>query len=450
MENQNASRIATTSATENPFVLAAMNSKQEVTLIEVKEGEHTGANDQTDRKYIIPLALKTPTPTPHRSLQFKDSSTNIDDLKRHILMLQNLTKNDDTFQSKFVVFPNLRSSTIATAQKTATTIAPTTTKTARIQTTTRLIPKRRPSLNVAKEPSSIAGSFETEKITIIPQVFLQNDQTPMNDDSFERGSSSVSNPHHRKDDSNNHGTSTRVLASTLHDTVLRPSFLFTTIKPNENRRLHKQKLPLSRDEYNNVKKHTSEKTRRLDAKMIRQQMRRACKQHGSNRQQKNCTIAAIERKSKKTKTAIRRVGGNDKQSKSRSDIREMTSNNSNNSNINKRKNVKNNNNMSGRNKTGNAQINKKNNETKMEIKSRTGRSHRRNMESLTYMNLIGGHLLNNQSDNGQEYEDLIDTNPELCYKVTGLTYGQQKLCVQNTKIMPAVSRGARAAIQVRV
>lgn len=46
------------------------------------------------------------------------------------------------------------------------------------------------------------------------------------------------------------------------------------------------------------------------------------------------------------------------------------------------------------------------------------------------------------------YKEKIDLNPDLCYKITGLSYGQQKLCASNTQIMPAISRGARAAIQV--
>ena len=43
----------------------------------------------------------------------------------------------------------------------------------------------------------------------------------------------------------------------------------------------------------------------------------------------------------------------------------------------------------------------------------------------------------------------INLNPKLCYDVSGMSKGQQKLCDQFTSIMPAISRGARAAIQVR-
>jgi hypothetical protein len=44
----------------------------------------------------------------------------------------------------------------------------------------------------------------------------------------------------------------------------------------------------------------------------------------------------------------------------------------------------------------------------------------------------------------------IDLNPKNCYQTeSGMSKGQQKLCEQFTSIMPAISRGARAAIQVR-
>lgn len=46
------------------------------------------------------------------------------------------------------------------------------------------------------------------------------------------------------------------------------------------------------------------------------------------------------------------------------------------------------------------------------------------------------------------YREHTDTNPELCRTVAGLSNGQRKLCVQHTHVMPAISRGARSALQV--
>lgn len=56
-------------------------------------------------------------------------------------------------------------------------------------------------------------------------------------------------------------------------------------------------------------------------------------------------------------------------------------------------------------------------------------------------------LMSNQTPLNS-YKEHIDLNPNLCYGVTGFSNGQKKLCVQNTHVMPAISRGARSAIQV--
>lgn len=47
------------------------------------------------------------------------------------------------------------------------------------------------------------------------------------------------------------------------------------------------------------------------------------------------------------------------------------------------------------------------------------------------------------------YSETINLNPDNCYTLDGLTYGQKKQCAMHTSVMPAISRGARAAIQVR-
>ncbi|XP_017042079.1 protein Wnt-5 [Drosophila ficusphila] len=45
------------------------------------------------------------------------------------------------------------------------------------------------------------------------------------------------------------------------------------------------------------------------------------------------------------------------------------------------------------------------------------------------------------------YSERIDLNPSNCYSVYGLSESQKKQCVKHTSVMPAISRGARAAIQ---
>lgn len=197
-------------ATENPFVISAMNNKKEVTLIEAKdEMDGKRSIDHIDRKYIIPLALKasiripttimtttttTTTTSTRKPPILPDSSPNIDDLKRHILMLQNLTRNDENFQSKFVVFPSLQrpstdtsfiltTGTISTTSST-TTPYPTTEKqqSTTLRTTigitkniTTMTTKKRPVLLNAPKPiwpSSKEELQKAEKITIVSFFFL--------------------------------------------------------------------------------------------------------------------------------------------------------------------------------------------------------------------------------------------------------------------------------------
>uniref|UniRef100_A0A182QI97 Protein Wnt n=1 Tax=Anopheles farauti TaxID=69004 RepID=A0A182QI97_9DIPT len=187
-----------------------------------------------ERKYIIPLALKTSTNEKEKtSSVFHGSSTNIDDLKRHILMLQNLTQSDKNFQSKFVVFPSLQKNGTATtgplASSGATAPAPvlltpgpvsarhlpmaagsaprdvkeyrnaavvaarggagrkgetntTNNRSAvrsQISSASINMPKKAfpDSHDILSDRKEGAASYRTEKITIVPQVFLQNDQT---------------------------------------------------------------------------------------------------------------------------------------------------------------------------------------------------------------------------------------------------------------------------------
>lgn len=77
------------------------------------------------------------------------------------------------------------------------------------------------------------------------------------------------------------------------------------------------------------------------------------------------------------------------------------------------------------------------------------------LSMLSRMN-YPGLMLTNGASSGEANDTMevrnqplvVNLNPDLCYQVGGLTLAQKKLCVQNTSIMPAISRGARAAIQV--
>lgn len=206
--------------------------------------------EMAHEQYIKPLALQNMQPNePKKSAIFQDSSTNIEDLKRHIVLLHNLTKQDKGFESKFVVFPNLKkddptpsptttqTTTVITTVKASTTptSTSTTTKAVPVPVTTELAQTTmRPPTTQTEEtstptdtttPSPSTTSTTTlpndvnlmddmdmppserstallflkptmltrnksvpvdddffnrlEQVTSFPQVFLQNDQTPM-------------------------------------------------------------------------------------------------------------------------------------------------------------------------------------------------------------------------------------------------------------------------------
>lgn len=479
MVYSNTSNFPDTSSTENPVVLAAMNSKKEVTLIEVKDDENARAIDHVDRKYIIPLALKTPTTqSPRKSQLFQDSSTNIDDLKRHILMLQNLTKNDENFQSKFVVFPNLQRPAAATTTTEATTTTATTTTTTAATTTIgttthasiRATPRSRLSLNVPKDVWSEDGRG-TEKITIVPQVFLQNDQTPMNDDSFERPSWSDNRKSQRQNGNRYSGNARRQNMRKNSNTESKPSFLFTTKKPAKDRQ---------RQESDNMmnsaggRKNKQKNNRRSDEKQLRRQMRKACKQQTLAEKQ-NC-IRSIDSKIIMSRNGnVNSTNSSSKYDNENRRIAPISPNivnntgdfgyDTNGSRFNNHTKIASRQHMSiNTEQNGNTGNDTRDNlDSFAEWKSlvprtmRNTRHIRRNASAVSrdYLYATGGGSTVSATGSNHStettagsYKEPIDLNPQLCYKVGGLSYGQQKLCVQNTMIMPAISRGARSAIQV--
>ncbi|KAJ6644324.1 Protein Wnt-5 [Pseudolycoriella hygida] len=341
---------------ENP-VDEDMNSKKEVTIIELHgDDEYLDDKSETERKYIIPLALKNPSAEPRKSQIFQDSSTNIDDLKRHILMLQNLTKNDNSFQSKFVVFPNLQQN-VSEA---------TTTKRPLVRATRRLHLINTPRQKTFKdnENDDAVTPQRSDKLTIVPQVFLQNDQTLMNDESFEE----------QRDDKQ------EIRVNYTKRKSYR-GYLTTTNRPATKRTTRKQRNGPKRNRNLNKKKRCKEIN---------------CSADGTNKDY-NRTIEmkqinqTVLHSNDYTKTSVNYPHANGDENKKL---------------------------------------------------YRSVRSHQRN----TSKELIFPSSINTtQATNA--YKENIDLNPELCYSVGGLSYGQQKLCVAHTNIMPAISRGARSAIQ---
>lgn len=490
-------------STENPIVMAAMNNKKEVTLIETKDQmDGRRSIDHIDRKYIIPLALKVATPSlitiaaptttttsTRKPPVLPDNSPNIDDLKRHILMLQNLTKNDENFQSKFVVFPNLQRTSDTPASSTpgttpSTTAAPTirstqtseqmptTTKTTTekittTQSTTKRViitTKRRSSLNVPKQTLLMSSKEETqkaEKITIVPQVFLQNDQTPMNDDSFERPPydddiNQQHNHHHRQRSQSNSPQKFSVNDS-------KPSFLSSSSSISSKRAQHQ--YGDAWNEQKQPKKNTN--ANRNKEKQLRREMRKKCKEAPMDQKQ-NCTkafqisfnltsaAAAAAIRSTKTKTNENQSIGEIRSNGSRPKANYVPPHRSVQPPYSMNRPV---------DFGSNSQDQEDEDALKQSILQRTIRSHKRHhqrrnasavinsMSRRDYPYSIGTPITTiNETVSADvaaaSYKEKIDLNPDLCYKITGLSYGQQKLCASNTQIMPAISRGARAAIQV--
>lgn len=135
--------------------------KHDKDVVITEHHERAEALISEQKKYVIPLALKTTSNEKEKkSTVYQDTSLHIDELKNHIMMLQNFAQSDNSFQSKFVVFPHL--------DKNATTSA--SSETPKITTTESTFTRKRVRINSARITS-----------TMSPQVFLQNDQTPADD-----------------------------------------------------------------------------------------------------------------------------------------------------------------------------------------------------------------------------------------------------------------------------
>lgn len=383
-----------TETTENP-VIADMNSKKEVTIIEIHNDEdYSDDKVDSERKYIIPLALKNPTAEPRKSQLFQDSSTNIDDLKRHILMLQNLTKNDQSFQSKFVVFPSLQRNESVTQLPPPPRSLPTKTSIPipRINTA-------RQSLRYPAPSFSNDNSNKLEKITIIPQVFLQNDQMPMNDDSFEMRT----DDHRSKEASRTSYTRKKGYRNKLMaDEVIIKKTTTTTRRP---RKAQRRKSGPRRNR-NSTKRPSLVQCRGTDCMFNRTQDK-------DNSMAPDFRVsAASDHESHTIPIQIKELNHN--LNLSLNHFENYPHANANNA-------------------SGTVKL------------SRPARSHHHQRNSTKDL-LFPSALNTNQTQ--INYKENIDLNPDLCYGVGGLSYGQQKICVLHTHIMPAISRGARSAIQV--
>ena len=395
---------------------------KEITIIEepLTPDETTPVDDRKDRKYIIPMALKNPAEEPKKPPIFQDSSTNIEDLKRHIIMLQNLTKNDRNFQSKFVVFPNLQQTTTPST----TTYRP---FTPQPYSSITNVPRNRNLLNIPKQTlirqESILRDpleddrrhgYPIEKITIVPQVLLQNDQTPIVDDTPARNRENkkeIRVSYSGKYGARKNNRKSTTLRTTRTTPTTTTTTTTTTLPPPSKRLLRRQqKQNLRRN------KNLSRQPQCKDDLNI-----------------KKCRSVNIERDKIRVTTSPTEVLSN------RSILDSSVSSTVESSLL--------------------FDVDK--------TLSRSARSHKNAHRSARHQTTTIGSVPSMASYyNSGNYRDIImpmpgnnntgiirnqttNLNPNLCYKTRFLTYQQQKLCANNTELMPAISRGARAAIQVR-
>ncbi|XP_050086373.1 protein Wnt-5 [Anopheles aquasalis] len=451
---------------------------------------------QIERKYIIPLALKTSTNEKEKtSSVFHGSSTNIDDLKRHILMLQNLTQSDKNFQSKFVVFPSLQKNESKTSRPplipaVAVSSLPSDKQQATLSPSSIQMKEywRKP----IGKPTPMSQS--PDKITIIPQVLVQNDQTSeairdkegdlgevsskfAADKSKER--SSASQAYRRTKVHNSEEKS--FITNVAHKSTTSSIGHFTEVSYKEKlvptrklRRKSQRNVLLARNASVASKLHENVS----EANIIATTTERT-------------TIVNKDRTKKKQRKNNRRILGigRGKQPVGTDDL----SDNPYSPTWSQSDRIKHNTGESSVNGNGNLKLYESttlnwtkhrtrrndngeresfNRQDPKQFRSLNSPSHHLSKSRRAESRVVGpmtpfsigvsgndeGYLHNSDKSElndrnrtlpvAAQYEkDVIDLNPDLCYSVSAMSGGQQKLCAQHTSIMPAISRGARAAIQ---
>ncbi|XP_058455685.1 protein Wnt-5 [Malaya genurostris] len=475
--------------------------------------EHMIADDSSkkERKYIIPLALKTSLNEKEKTASiFHGSSTNIDDLKRHILMLQNLTQSDKSFQSKFVVFPALQkngSEAVSTIK--ATTVSPTTTfrppfhnmpvlQIKEDRSSARVFPEKftrlRPTINMPRQilPNSQDiltdnkdDMFKMEKITIVPQVFLQNDQTPDSMAEEDNNNNNYDNNERRKEIKGNDGESIKNKkpsppvyqgkGGTGEETGYK-SPLSATILPS--RKLGRNRTTLAvlassavqtaiaADDIDNASTRGSIAGGNVSArggngkKRNRKNKKPSEKPINSNPVQDFDGVTNQSSSANKTKAGRKGAKRLQRLQQKAFMLQQLTSSSSTVAPLTVPPTSSSSRKLSRYRRAEWSTI--KNHRSQLEhstSKDSTMVSIYGSLNSSSVSVISGvsnsvglkngtaSNIDSNNSDGNHSEKDIINLNPDLCFKVTGLSGGQQKLCAQHTSVMPAISRGARAAIQ---
>ncbi|XP_029728121.1 protein Wnt-5 isoform X2 [Aedes albopictus] len=507
----------------NHFEITTENGYSNDIDVERKSfSEHMISDDSSkkERKYIIPLALKTSSNEKEKTSSiFHGSSTNIDDLKRHILMLQNLTQSDKNFQSKFVVFPSLQKNGTESSTVTAvpvSTSAPTTTTTSRPpfhqmpvlqiredQSAVKTFPEKftrlRPTINMPRQilPNSQDilsdnkdDMFKMEKITIVPQVFLQNDQTPDSSADEENNNNNYGHNNDRKKEIKgndgesiknkkpsplvHHGTSPSREGTTQE--ISNKSPLSATILPSARKLGRNNKttsaalasstlqtaIAAKDAEFDNASTRGTSSNVRGNGKKRNRKNKKPSEQPINSNPVHDIHDGVPNQSSNKTKAGRKGAKRLQRLQQKAFMLQQLTSSSST---------------VASPPATTATNFNRKLSRfrraerlTNKALRTQLEHTYAKDSTIVPIYGSINGSSVsaitglasssvsvknttvfsidsgNNNGGNHSE-KDIINLNPDLCYKVTGLSGGQQKLCAQHTSVMPAISRGARAAIQ---
>lgn len=390
---------------------SSYNYDKQIEILEERiEEEIVELEDRRDRKYIVPLALKNPTEEPKRSPLFQESTPNIEDLKKHILMLQNLTKNDKNFQSKFVVFPNLQKNQSQTNGGNVDTQKPR----ASLNTPIQMALQSKNILRDSYEPIP-----PTEKITIIPQVILQNDQTPMTPEDYEmlnkrNRESGVRVTYSGRMNNRRNGQKKRKQFGKTTTTASPTTPSKTTQSPTTT----KTTTPTSFTP-TPTPKQKRKKQRNIEKMCTRNPNKRICQNLSST--PSTATTNVSYQKAQQQNSLFTNL------------------NNATNSSF-----------SSSSSSTALLQRSSRSSSREQQQQQKPKYSSQQSFHYTSPTLSPSPSLLGEtpQNETMAMYKENVDLNPDLCYKVKGLSHGQQKLCALHTHVMPAISRGARSAIQV--
>ncbi|XP_017113383.1 protein Wnt-5 [Drosophila elegans] len=441
-----------------------MDQKQIILLDEDTDENGLPASlTDEDRKFIVPMALKNsspdsrwmvtaPTPSslplkstrsfvpaPMAQLEAADPTSNIDDLKKHILFLHNMTQTNSNFESKFVKFPSLQKD----KDKSTTGGSPTNAKrpqrpvhqySAPIAAPTRKVPKvdnpgQPPSGGYYQneetgsnqsqlKPTETSVSLAGNRLKEEPQVLLLNETlstgTTTTMSSMEPALPAQTTMNPVKGQGQGQGQGQR--------TTKRPPCLRNPESPKciRQRRREEQQRQRERDEWFRGQSEyiqppfqpfiqTINNTRRFAVSIEIPDSFKVHSSEGSD----GMLLSRVERSQPVSSGSSSSIS-----SSSISSSRKI-----------------------------------KSDYIKVSMDNPSVTDYFKHDVVMTSADVATVNEPQNVTTNGNgnananAYFERIDLNPSNCYAAHGLSTSQRKQCVKHTSVMPAISRGARAAIQ---